>query len=160
MAELDAGQLMQVYRQSNLKNAKRRYRECPEEMALCREEADFLSYLREDFFQIRGAFYGVWIVDGSYIGALRLEPYRDGLLLEALETAPHARRQGYGNALITAVAEHLQQTGCITVYSHIHKGNKPSLGLHKKCGFKLISDTATLLDGTCTNKYCTMRLDL
>ena len=160
MAELNAGQLMAVYRQSNLKNAKARYRECPEEMAICREEEDFLSYLREDFFTVKGALYAVWMVGDAYCATLRLEPYRDGLLLEALETAPHARRKGYACALITAVIDHFQQSSYKAIYSHIHKGNKPSLGVHKKCGFMQISDTATLLDGTVTRNYCTMRLDL
>ena len=64
MAELNAEQLMAVYHETNLNNAKIRYRECPVEMGVRREEEDFLSYLREDFFSIRGAFYAVWVVYG------------------------------------------------------------------------------------------------
>lgn len=160
MAELNGVQLMAVYRESNVKNAKIRYKECPEEMGIIREEEDFLSYLREDFFVAKGAFYAVWVADGAYSAALRLEPYRDGLLLEALETAPGARRKGYAQALISAVVNHLQATEFKLIYSHIHKSNIPSLGVHKKCGFRHVSDTASLLDGTVTHKYCTMCLNL
>lgn len=160
MSALDPEQLMTVYRQSNIINARRRYRECPEDMALCREEEDFLAYLREDFYNVKGAFYAVWAVDDAYCSALRMEPYKDGLLLEALETAPHARRKGYACALISAVIDHCQRSGYKAIYSHIRKGNKPSLGAHKKCGFMQISDSAVLLDGTVTRNYCTMRLAL
>ena len=160
MSQLNCEQLMSVYHESNTVNAKIRYKECPEEMAIKREEEDFLSYLREDFFTVKGAFYAVWVVDGVYYAALRLEPYRSGLLLEALETAPNVRRKGYAELLMNAVINHLETFEHRLLYSHIRNSNIPSLGVHKKCGFRKISDTATLIDGTVTSKYCTMCLNL
>ena len=160
MSQMDPRQLMAVYRESNLKNAKRRYKECTDEMALAREEEDFLNYLREDFFRVKGTLYALWVADGVYKAALRVEPYRDGFLLEALETAPNARRKGYARALMDGIADHLRASGCRCIYSHIHKGNMPSLGVHNQCGFRVIADTAALLDGTVTGRYCTMCLYL
>ena len=98
----------------------------------------------------------MWVVDGSYKSALRIEPYRDGLLLHALETAPEARGQGCAYALIGATMEYLQSLNFKTVYSHIDKRNKASLRLHEKCGFLPFSDSAVYLDGTVTQNSCTM----
>ena len=57
----------------------------------------------EDFFRQKGAFYCLWKENGRTVSALRLEPFGDGLLLEALETMPEQPRRGYGKALILAV---------------------------------------------------------
>lgn len=142
MAELNVRQLLDIYSYEKM------------------GETDFLSYLREDFFRQKGAFYAVWVVDGVYKSALRLEPYRDGMLLQALETAPGERRKGYAFNLMTDVIAYLKTKDCTTIYSHIHKKNIPSLQVHRKCGFREVSDTATLLDGTVTQNFCTMCCEL
>ena len=142
MSELDADQLLAVYCEHNW------------------NEVDFLSYLREDFFCQRGAFYAVWSEDSVYKSVVRLEPYRDGLLLHALETAPADRRNGYSYQLLTHTLDYLRTIKCKAVYSHIEKRNKPSFALHKKCGFKIISDSATYLDGTVTQYSNTFRICL
>ena len=142
MAELDTEQLLAVYREENW------------------NEEDLLSYLRENFFHQPGAFYAVWEEDSVYKAAVRFGQFKDGLLLHSLETAPDHRRKGYAYALVSQVLQHLQENGHKVVYSHINKRNKASLELHKKCGFEIISDSATYLDGTVTQYSFTLRICL
>ena len=142
MAELDSVQLLAVYKEQNW------------------NEDEFLSYLREDFFRQPGAFYAVWEENATYRAAVRFGPYKDGLLLHSLETAPDDRRRGYAYQLIIQALAYLRTSGCKVVYSHINKRNKPSLMLHKKCGFEIISDSATYLDGTVTQYSNTLRICL
>ena len=154
MKQLNIGQIIGVYEESIRENAER--------FSLTNQQAEdgFLSYLEEDFFRQQGAFYAVWSVNNVYQSALRLESYRDGLLLEALETAPNARRQGYGAALLEGVLKQLKESKYKVVYSHISKRNRASLNLHKKCGFSIISDSATYVDGTVTQNSYTLCYNL
>ena len=142
MTELDTEQLLNVYQEQNW------------------NEIEFLKYLREDFFRQKGAFYAVWIENRVYKAAVRFCPYKDGLLLHSLETTPDDRRKGYAYLLVLQVLEHLKTSGCKMVYSHIEKRNKVSLALHRKCGFEIISDSATYLDGTVTQYSNTLRIYL
>ncbi len=150
MYQLNTEQLLAVYAQS--------LRENPQQPK--RAEEEFISYLREDFFRQKNAFYAVWLVEDTYQSALRVEPYRDGLLLEALETAPNARRRGYACCLLTEVLAFLRATDCNAVYSHVNKRNNASLALHSRCGFRTISDSAVYIDGTVTQNSCTLYINL
>lgn len=116
-------------------------------------EQDFYQYLREVFFPVPGAVYCIWQEENAYVSALRLEPYRDGLLLEALETAPGERRRGYAEALIRAVLERFAPT---KIYSHVGKRNYPSLKTHEKCGFRRALDYAVYVDGSVNRHCCTL----
>ena len=157
MQELDGEQLMAVYRESNRENGKEFFPDHTPDKQLCLAEGRFLDYLRQDFFRQRGALYCLWSDGGRYQSALRLEPYADGLLLQALETAPDARRKGYARALMEATLSYLRQTDAQVVYSHVSKRNFPSLNLHKACGFEVCSDSATYIDGTVTQSSFTLR---
>ena len=153
--ELDFRRLMSVYEEGNLENAADRYPDLPPLQGIMQAEQDFYQFLREIFFPTEGAAYAVWEENGAYISALRLEPYRDGLLLTALETAPAYRRQGYAQKLVTAV---LNQLPGKSIYSHVSKRNAPSLRTHISCGFQKISDHATYLDGSVlTSSYTLCR---
>lgn len=158
--ELNTEQFLAVYDESLRKSEQELYREYSAVQQLKLGEDDLVAYLRDDFFRQRDAFCAFWIVDGVYTSGLRVEPYRDGVLLHALETAPAARKMGYAFSLVSAVSGYLRQEKCIAVYSHIHKRNLPSLRLHKKCGFHQVSDTAVYIDGTVTQNSCTMMLQL
>lgn len=150
LRELSFRELMEVYVEGNCENAQDRYPELSEGEGLLHAEQDFYSYLHDVFFTTSGARYALWVENGKYISALRLEPYRDGLLLEALETLPLQRRKGYASMLIRAV----QESNCGTIiYSHVNKSNVPSLKTHEKCGFRRISDHCILIDGS-VNRYC------
>ena len=151
--ELDFTKLMAVYEQSNRENGRDNYPDESEYRQLFLQEENFYQYLREIFFVTPGAVCAVWDEDGKYCAALRLEPYKDGLLLEALETAPAFRRKGYGKRLIQAVQAQFSEK---KIYSHVHKKNIPSLAIHEACGFQRISEQAAYIDGSVNSRCCTL----
>lgn len=122
------------------------------------DEFEQAEYLRREFFRKAGDRCCLWIADGRCVSMLRLEPWRDGLLLTGLETLPEDRNHGYAAALLTAVGEYLSNSGVNKVYSHIDHRNRLSIRVHEKCGFRRIADTATLLDGTVTTRMGTYLL--
>jgi GNAT superfamily N-acetyltransferase len=146
--ELNFNALMEVYREGNAENGAQYY---PNESAaeqLIFAEQDFYQYLVQCFFAQDGAVYALWKCDGGYAAALRLEPYQDGLLLEALETTPDKRRQGYARKLIQAVQSWLGEHGPMKVYSHVSRKNVASQRCHQSCGFCKILDHAVYADGS------------
>ena len=106
LRQLRFGELMEVYADSNEEKASD-WPNLPRGYALTLAEQDFRQYFAEVFFPIPDAVCAVWEENGKYISALRLEPYRDGLLLEGLETHPTYRRKGYAALLISAVQQYL-----------------------------------------------------
>ena len=155
LEDIRFSELMQVYRESNLENALAFYPDIDRNLALLNVEQDFYAYLRDCFFKTHNAVYAVWIMDGSYVSALRLEPYMDGILLEALETDPDHRGEGYAKRLIGAVLD--QTKG--KVYSHVNKKNEASLRAHTACGFQKISDEARYIDGSTVTTSMTLCLE-
>ena len=147
LAEIDFRQLMDVYEEGNRICGKERYPELSENLQMLYAEQDFYSYL-EVFFRNPSARYAVWVVDGRYAAALRLESYDDGLLLNALETAPAMRCKGFATDLVQAVLDHLRCSGNGILYSHVRKDNTSSLRVHHSCGFHIHSEKALYLDGT------------
>lgn len=138
-------QLMAVYEEDNRENGAALFPNEPEMRQLELAEEGFRQYLWEDFFQTEGAFYALWEEGGRYVSALRMEPYRDGLLLEALSTHPDRRRMGYGKKLIQGVQA---LPGVAKIYAHVGKKNTASQAIHKSCGFQLIADHAVYIDGS------------
>ena len=157
LSQLHFGSLMAVYGESNRENGREFWPEEPEMRQIQLAEEDFYRYLEQVFFQTPGAVYALWEEDGRYISALRLEPYRDGLLLEALETAPEQRRKGYAAALIQTVQTFLGEGA--KLYSHVDKRNLPSLKVHETCGFRRIADYAVYVDGSVNQKMYTLCWD-
>ena len=152
LEELDFSALMDVYIEGNLEKAEEYG-----DGGLLRAEWEFRDYLREDFFRQQDAFYAVWEEKGKYVSALRLEPHKDGWLLEALETAPDRRRKGYAKMLIGAVLELMGQT---IVYSHVSKRNEASLRTHYACGFRKCLDYVVYLDGSVSRRAVTLKYDI
>ncbi len=147
LKDLNFSQLMDVYIEGNLEK-----REVG--LSLLEAEQDFYQYLQEVFFPTRGACYCLWEERGCCVSAMRLEPYRDGWLLEALETRPDRRRCGYGKMLVEQV---ISMEKFKPIYSHIHRRNTASLRLHEKCGFEKILDYAVYIDGSVNDRcvtYC------
>ncbi|MBE6975899.1 MAG: GNAT family N-acetyltransferase [Ruminococcaceae bacterium] len=153
LRELSFRQLMEVYAEGNMENAKELWPELPLGQGIIRAEQDFYQYLKECFFPTQGAFYALWVENGKYVSALRLEPYRDGLLLAALETAPEHRRQGYAKELIQTVLTELPRN---KIYSHVSKKNIASLKTHGACGFQRILEHAVYADGSVLTTSCTL----
>lgn len=151
--QLNFEKLMQIYAESNRDNAKLMHQEVSAEQGILRVEESFRQYLTEVFFPTPGAVYAIWVEEDAYISALRLEPYEDGLLLEALETAPEHRREGYAEKLIRAVQAEFPQT----IYSHVSKKNTASLNVHQKCGFSQVLDYAKYIDGSVVRNAVTLQ---
>ncbi len=156
LRELSFRMLMDVYVEANRENGARLAPEEPEDRQLQIGEDDFYSYLHDVFFKRDGVCCAMWKVDETYVSALRLEPYRDGLLLEALETAPDCRRSGFAKSLIQAVQQWLAQHGSVRLYSHVGKHNEASMCVHLQCGFRIIGDSAAYIDGSVSNRACTL----
>ena len=150
--ELRFGELMEVYTDSNREKATD-WPDLPPMFALQLAEQDHREYLQDVFFRTDGAVLAVWEENGTYVSALRLEPYKDGLLLNALETAPNHRKKGHAVRLIRAVQENM---GTVKIYSHVNKRNVPSLKTHEACGFRVISDCAVFLSGSVDYRSCTL----
>ena len=151
MRDLDFPALMDIYIEGNLEKA--------EEYGsggLLRAEEEFRDYLNSDFFAVSGAFYALWEVGGKPVSALRMEPYQDGWLLEALETAPEMRKQGYAKMLISAVLAHMAAQEAVRVYSHVSRRNIASIRTHHACGFREYLDYVVYLDGTVSRNGVTL----
>lgn len=155
-SQLDFSQLMHVYEEGNISNGRELYPHLSYNEQLCMAEQDFYQYLMTVFFRQKDSFYAVWESEWRYRAALRIEPYSDGLLLCALETAPDSRDHGYATALVHEVLKYLSQKGSGTVYSHVSKRNQPSLAVHKKCGFEIIKDYAVYSDGSVIHNCFTL----
>ena len=151
--DLSFSQLMMVYEEGNRENAEAFWPDMEEGQRMIRAEQEFYQYLREVFFPTEHARYYIWEENGNYVSALRLEPYRDGMLLEALETHPGYRRMGYAARLIRAVQE---VSSDAKIYSHVSKRNMASLKTHEKCGFRRIAENAVYADGSVTSRSCTL----
>lgn len=150
LKELDFSAMLAVYEEGNRENGAELYPDLPAGQQLLRAEQDFYAYLQTGFFTQPGDLYCIWEEDGRYVSALRLQTFGDGLLLEALETHPEYRRQGYAHRLIQAVLEELQLA---KVYSHIGHHNLASQAVHARCSFRKISDCARYANGS-FNSYC------
>ncbi len=159
LRDLNLSQLCDVYHESNTLQGRRQYFGEPSNLQLLQAEQDFYEYLRL-FFQDDRVFCAVWEAEGAYKAALRIEPYMDGCIITALETAPEARRMGYGYSLVTKTVDYLSCQNVEKIYAHIQKKNTASLRLHEKCGFTVCMDHAVYLDGSVLTSSCTVCMDL
>lgn len=107
----------------------------------------------DGFFKEPLAYYCVWEEKDEYVSALRIEPYKDGWLVAGLETVPNQRNKGYAKALLSGVLQQMPEN--VTVYSHIEKGNAPSIAVHTACGFCIHLEHAVFLDGSVSEKSYT-----
>jgi len=114
----------------------------------------FLEYLRMDFFPEGGSFC-LWKIEDVFVSAARFLPYKDGLLLAGLETAPQHRKQGNAVSLLQEALRCIDSSPT-PIYSHVHTENRISLRLHEACGFSVLYHHARLLDGTVSSRYYTL----
>ena len=146
IGELNFDALMELYREGNAENAEYFYPQAPAEKRLALAIEGFHSYLCEQFFKMENAQYWIWEEDGMYLSALRFEKHQDGLLMEALETCPEYRKQGYAKRLILEVLKNVPEN--TKIYSHASKRNAASLASHRSCGFTQSLDYVVEPDGT------------
>ncbi len=151
---LDYGQMVNVYRESLLREGQEKYPYLEENQQQLEVEQDFFLFLKS-FLKQPDSFCAVWALDCGYVSALRIEPYRDGLLVEGLETEPNFRNHGYAKQLLRATLDYLNNRGRLKIYSHIHNQNIASVKVHLSCGFICVSDCAAYVDGSVDNCSCT-----
>ncbi len=154
LRDLQFGQLMMVYEESNRKNGEENYPYLSREEQLMAAEQDFYRYLQL-FFKEENGFVLILSYGGRYMSALRAERYKDGYLLEALETLPDQRNKGYGGKLVDELLTWADERD-LPVYSHVSKSNFPSISVHKKCGFQKILDYAAYIDGSVNDRAYTL----
>lgn len=110
---LDERKLMDVYAESNLENTDFFCPEEPDKEAAVRMvESGFLDFLKKEFFKEPEAICWVLEEDGVWVSALRTCKIPEGpYYLEALETRPDRRRQGYGVRLLSEVLDAMKAEG-------------------------------------------------
>ena len=140
--DLDERKLMDIYSESNLENTDYYYPdEADKEVAVRKVEKGFLDFLKNDFFGQDGASYRILEEDGVWISALRLSRIQTELYyLEALETRPDRRGEGYASLLLSSVVESLKEAGHFRLCDCVSKKNLASLRTHEKCGFQIVSE--------------------
>jgi len=156
MNQLKFSELMYVYSEANMDNGAERYPNLSVDAQIREAEVDFYNYLNDVFFQTDGAFYAILELNCRYVSALRMEPYRDGWLLCALETAPNERNRGHAFNLIRSSLDYLRTFNSKKVYSHVSKDGWASIATHMKCGFRIEKDHAVYLDGSVLHSCYTM----
>lgn len=152
MGDFPFRQMMELYAGSNAATAREHFPQESEFQGIYRAEMEFYQYLRHDFFTMGDSFYALWMEADTPVSAVRFEKWKDGYLLEALETHPDFRGLGYGTRVLAGALEGLSGP----VYAHVKKDNPASLRVHAKCGFTRCADTA-LVDGSYDGRFVTLR---
>ena len=134
---IDSKQLMAIYKGSNEKGAQRTY---PEEKIYAKRldnyEAAFLEFIRDDFLSLPHSTYAIYVENDIYFSAARLIRSDQNIVyLEALETNPLYRKQGYAKKLIVQLKVDLIRQGVRELRSNVSYSNEESLYLHEVCGF-------------------------
>ncbi len=140
-ADLDGRRLMDLYAEGNRENAEEFFPDDDMQTGIGKVEEEFLDFLKNDFMPKPENTYWVHEENGVYLSALRLTEL-DGRLfyLEALETHPDFRRKGYARKLLTEVIDALKAGGPFRICDCVGKRNTPSVGTHKKAGFRIVSE--------------------
>ena len=154
--ELPFAALMEIYAEGNAKNGRERYPNLPASQQRLEAEQDFYAYL-DLFFRQSDSHYFLWVIDGIYVSALRIEPYSDGYLIAALETMPSRRNLGYGKALLAEAVLWIEKHNSFPVYSHISKGNAVSIAVHKAVGFTEYLPYCRYADGSVSHNGITFK---
>ena len=97
--------------------------------------ADYEGFLRE-FIRKPGQLILVEADGDDWVSALRAIEYRPSVwFMEAVETAPDRRGQGFGRRLLNHSVERLLSLGAQRIECIIHPDNTASQCLHASCGF-------------------------
>ena len=127
-------------------------------LEILQKEQDFYYDLFA-FFREPSPIYFVLSEGGRYISALRSTEYEDGVIIAGLETTKDDRCCGYAKKLLQYAVSYLHNNGIHKIYSHVEYENQPSLSVHYANGFHKISDSATFLDGTASDRFVTLLND-
>lgn len=146
MQKLNWDALSYIYAEGLRLRGEKAYPHLSENEQILRAQEDTYYYLRDEFYSNKNAYYAFWLAYDTWTCALRMRPYQDGMLLDALETAPAHRNQGFAKLLLQSVLNQLPQH--TKVYSRIMRKNKASINVHLQCGFTKHKPYAVLLDGS------------
>lgn len=140
--DLNERKLMDVYSESNFENTDYFFpNETDKAVAVRKVEEGFCGFLKDEFYANAGNAYWILEENGIWVCALRLNLIEKGLYyLEALETKPDCRKQGYATKLMNGVIETLKSDGSFRICDCISKKNVASIRTHEKCGFRIVSD--------------------
>lgn len=158
-SQLDPRKLMDLYEEGNRENIPYVYPDSTnEEESLKKMEEGFLSFLEDEFFTQEKNICWVLEENGAYISSFRLSEVKERFFyLEALQTHPDFRRQGFASKLLNSVIAELQKEGSFTICDCVRKTNVASLQTHKKCGFQVVSEEGfDYLDNTSNPKNYSM----
>lgn len=127
----------EVYPEGSLEIAQEKNPELEDLSEAIREEEEYFVGFLKRFMESEQNRYYVLDIDGRWVSALRLTRLDGFYYLEALETAPEYRRNGYAAQLIGEVIALIKEGGEVTIRSNVNKSNVASLVTHKKCGFSI-----------------------
>lgn len=133
----DAQLLMAVYKESNRDNVVYFFPELKDtEEGLHMTEEAYIKWICNDFLTQQNTVYYIWEEKGIWLSSLRFhEVGSKHYYMEALETHPEYRGQGYAEKLINGVIEELKGKGNFEIESYTSAKNIASQKTHKKCGF-------------------------
>ena len=86
----------------------------------------------------RLSYWLVAEIDGNVAGYVGSQSVLDGADMMNLAIAPEYRRQGIGQALVTALIDYLQQNGIIALLLEVRASNDPAIALYRSLGFEQI----------------------
>ena len=86
----------------------------------------------------RLSYWLVAEIDGKVAGYVGSQSVLDGADMMNLAVAPAYRRQGIGQALVTALTDYLQQKGIIVLLLEVRASNDPAIALYQSLGFQQI----------------------
>lgn len=140
--DLNERMLMDVYAESNFENTDYFFPdEENKELAVQKVETGFLDFLKNEFFLQNEAAYWIFEENGVWYSALRTCKVPNGpYYLEALETRPDFRGEGYASLLLSNVLDALKENGPFRICDCVSKKNTASLKVHEKCGFQIVSE--------------------
>lgn len=153
VGDINVRQLMDVYYDSMFAGIEQMTN-----LEILQKEQEFYQDLFA-FFREPSPIYFVLSEKGRYISALRSTAYRDGVIIAGLETKKDDRCRGYAKKLLQCAISYLHMNGIHKIYSHVDSENQASLAVHYANGFYKISDSATFLDGTASNRFITLLQD-
>lgn len=133
-----------VYSEASYEIAKDKHPDMQDlSKAIREEEQYFVEKFLEKFMGKNENTYYVWDANGEWVSALRLTKLEGYYFMEALETAPEYRRNGYASKLIKAVIQKLEEDKHVVIRSNVRKTNAFSLATHQKCGFVIEGENGT-----------------
>lgn len=129
--------LLYIYEESNNEFLKKNYinKYSSEIEAQNTLISDYNKFLKE-FQSDQKRYICVWEEQGVYRSGLRLINLGNGIwFLEALETSPNDRNNGYGKLLLNSIIEYLKTYDAKKLECLIGSTNIASQRTHESCGF-------------------------